>query len=224
MAILRESDPGLLGQLYNMHTGGITLGAPTLPGIQKQKWEAAATGAISDYKDLLSGIGAARNQPTTLRTATRSARPQPSLSMGASKGVGTWNKGITPPGTGDSIIPPYDTNRVESLAQRFAAPGIRQLRSAMQDTQQGYYENPNVKRMTLRDALSGYGQGLESTMAGALRSGADIYNQEYAPKVAGALQNQRVQSSERMQSEQIASNERIAQLNNEWRAWLSELT
>lgn len=85
--------------------------------------------------------------------------------------------------------PKYDTGRIESLAQRTAAPGIRNLRSQVQATQQGYYENPNVKAQTLRDALAGYGQGLESVMAGALATSTNMYNQEYGTKQQEEMTN-----------------------------------
>jgi hypothetical protein len=48
----------------------------------------------------------------------------------------------------------------------------------MQNVQQGYYENPNVKSMTMRQALSGYGQGLEGIMGGAYKEGRAQYGEE----------------------------------------------
>jgi hypothetical protein len=100
----------------------------------------------------------------------------------------------------------------------------------MQETQQGYYANPNVKRMTLRDALAGYGQGLENVMGGAYKTGAAIYGQEYQ----GAMQQRQIASQEAMQRKQIAaaestqaasiaSNEKLAQYQNEWQAYLASL-
>jgi hypothetical protein len=97
------------------------------------------------------------------------------------------------------------------------------------------YDNPNVKRMTLRDALQGYGSGLENVMAGALKTGAGIYGQEYGAQVgkAGAefgagetrrLQTERIGAEQGMQRERLASNERIAQLQNQWREYLASLT
>jgi hypothetical protein len=63
---------------------------------------------------------------------------------------------------------------------------MRKLRNQMREVQGKYYENPNVKRMTLRDALAGYGLGLENAMAGARRQAVEEYQAEYAPKVSAA--------------------------------------
>jgi hypothetical protein len=75
--------------------------------------------------------------------------------------------------------PTYDENKVESLTQRKAAPGLRSARQALQSSTGGYYENPNVKRMTLRDALAGYGMAVENVMSGASNEARSQYNNEY---------------------------------------------
>jgi len=63
--------------------------------------------------------------------------------------------------------PKWDEKRVRRLTQSKAAPGVRRLRKSVQQIASKYYENPNVRAMTLREALGGYGQGLQSVMAGA---------------------------------------------------------
>jgi len=49
------------------------------------------------------------------------------------------------------------------------------------------YENPNVKRMTVREALSGYGSGLENVMAGAGSAATQEYGQQYAASVSAEM-------------------------------------
>jgi len=161
--------------------------------------------------------------PRTLRSSQPSLSP-PTLSMssGAMKGAGSV--GSKGGGTISGSLPVYDTGAVEKLTQRFAAPGIRNLRSAVQDVQQGYYENPNVKAHTVRESLAGYGQGLESVMGGALKEGASVYGQEYQPKVQAQLQANQIASNEAMQASSIASNEKMNQYNHEWQAYLASLT
>lgn len=196
---------------------------------------------LADYTKLTSptGAGAGSGTGTTLRSVTPLPKPTmggggstsykgekvvPYRSVGGSSG-GSGNLNLVSTVTGDDFapkpsykLPEYDTAKVESLGQRFAAPGVRHLRSALQDVQQGSYENPNVKRMTLRDSLAGYGQGLESVMAGALKEGANIYGQQYGAEVnkAGAefsageartLQDRSIRSQETMQGKSIASQE-----------------
>lgn len=113
-----------------------------------------------------------------------------------------------------SALPVYDTNRVEALAQRVAAPGIRRLRNEIQNVQGANYENPNVKSMTLRHALEGYGSGLESVMGGAFQTGSGMYNQEYQPKVADYMQSKSISAQERMQNSSLANQRYIASLNS----------
>ena len=124
--------------------------------------------------------------------------------------TGGYSTGLVPPGTTPTLeIPKYDQEKVEALAQRTAAPGIRKLRDQVQEVQQGVYENPNVKAMTLRQALAGYGSGLESVMGGSLGSASGMYNQEYAPQVDAA-----------MQANRQAFQERENRYNRSFQAWL----
>lgn len=60
-----------------------------------------------------------------------------------------------------------DKRRVKALTQKALAPRLRQLRSALQRALVRSYENPNVRRMIVRAALEGYGQGIETARAGA---------------------------------------------------------
>lgn len=80
-------------------------------------------------------------------------------------------------------VPERQPERVEKLTQQLAAPGIKGLRSQVQRAIGRRYINPQVARMTLREALAGYGQGLESVMAGARRGALTQYEQEYAPQL-----------------------------------------
>ena len=80
----------------------------------------------------------------------------------------------------DYSAPAYDEGRVQSLTQTSAAGAIRGLRSAMQGAANGSFANPNVRRMTLRDALAGYGQGLQSAISAASDTARGLYNTEYS--------------------------------------------
>jgi len=83
-------------------------------------------------------------------------------------------------------MPEWDEGEITKLTQKYAAPGVRSLRAQVQQAQAAPYENPNVKRMALRDALQGYGIGLEGVMAGAARSAAGEYGQKYATQAQEA--------------------------------------
>ena len=132
----------------------------------------------------------------------------PASGGGAGTGWGSVGRKTT------SELPVYDTNQVEALAQRVAAPGIRRLRNEVQNVQGSNYENPNVKSMTLRSALEGYGSGLESVMGGAFQTGSGMYNQEYQPKVTDYMQSKSISAQERMQQSSLANQRYISSLNS----------
>ena len=92
----------------------------------------------------------------------------------------------TRPDLGKPELPEYDKRRVSALAQKHAAPEVRRLRQAVQAAGAQYYENPNVRRMTMREALGGYGQGLERVLAGAHKAAAGEYGQEYQAETQAA--------------------------------------
>jgi len=85
--------------------------------------------------------------------------------------------------------PTYDEGKVKKLTQEQAAPAIRGLRSAIQRVQNNQGENANVNRMTLRDALAGYGQGLQSAMSTASATARSLYNEEYSREADAAKTN-----------------------------------
>ena len=78
--------------------------------------------------------------------------------------------------------PVYDEDRITALTQTSAAGTLRGLRSAIQKLAGGSYANPNVRRMTLREALAGYGQGLQSAISAASDTARNLYNTEYGIK------------------------------------------
>lgn len=86
-------------------------------------------------------------------------------------------------------LPEFDKGRLRQLRQQAAAPGIRKLRTALNRALVRSYENPNVARMIQRSALAGYGEGLESVLAGAGRTAASEYQAERATDIQERLAN-----------------------------------
>jgi hypothetical protein len=101
-------------------------------------------------------------------------------------------------------LPVRDEAKVSQYTQRAAAPGIRALRSAVQRAVSSNEENPNVRRMSLREALAGYGQGLENVIAGAERAGQSQYNQEYSEQARKADMEYRAEIDRRNANFQAA--------------------
>jgi len=75
--------------------------------------------------------------------------------------------------------PVYDEGAITPLTQQRAAPGLRALRQQISRASGVNYENPNVKRMTLRDALTGYGQGIANVLGAAGQVATSEYNIKY---------------------------------------------
>ena len=108
-------------------------------------------------------------------------------------------------------VPEYDEKKVSALTQKRAAPGVRRLREATRSAMTETYDNPNVKKMTVRDALAGYGTGLENVMAGAGTTARAEYGQEYAASVDAEMAKFRGALGRESQRFDISS-----------RAWLME--
>lgn len=99
-------------------------------------------------------------------------------------------------------LPEYEEGEVARLTQKAAAPRVRTLREATRaaTTRRGAgYENPNVRRMTVRQALQGYGTGLEGIISGARRGAVAEYGQRYGAEVGAAQLNFQTRVSALMQ-------------------------
>jgi hypothetical protein len=75
--------------------------------------------------------------------------------------------------------PSWDESEIDTLAQKRAAGGIRNLRDQVQRVTGRTYGNPQVTRMTLREALQGYGSGLDKIMSGANEAASSEYARRY---------------------------------------------
>lgn len=128
--------------------------------------------------------------PSTSRSTRRS-----SGGSGSGDSSSTSTTSWTPSGAAPTMAagtfnaPKFDEKRITSLAQRFQAPAVRRLRTEVRRAQGEAYDNPNAKRMVLRDALAGYGQGLENVAAGAYKSAIGQYNTEYGHAYNAAMTN-----------------------------------
>jgi len=92
-----------------------------------------------------------------------------------------------PPGPAPTFqAPEYDEAEIRKLTQRYAAAPTRRLRETIRRIAGQAYGSPMVKRMTLREALEGYGTALESVMAGAGRAAAGEYAGRYAREFQAA--------------------------------------
>lgn len=118
----------------------------------------------------------------------------------------TVRKGDAPksPNLPTFVAPEMDKRKVRALTQKLAAPGVRTLRESVQQAMGKNYENPNVRKMTLREALQGYGTGLEKVMAGANREARSEHMAELDLQRQEQMANFQAQTQAAMQAYQNA--------------------
>jgi hypothetical protein len=136
-------------------------------GLQHPEWALAHPEAMGG-----AGVG---DQPLPVNYTTGSL---PQYAMPNAEDVPTYSQDYTKLPT--YTAPVYDENAITTLAQQRAAPGLRALRQQINRASGVNYENPNAKRMTLRDALQGYGQGVASVINAAGQQATGEYNAKYA--------------------------------------------
>lgn len=100
--------------------------------------------------------------------------------------------------------PEMNKRAMKAATQKLAAPGKRMLRETVQQAMGKNYENPNVRKMTLREALQGYGTGLEKVMSGAGREARSNQMAELDLKREAEMANFQQQTKAAMQSYQNA--------------------
>ena len=136
-----------------------------------------------------------RATTASVGTGLRTVSSRPRRPTGGTS-VSQW----TPAGPAPTLAPypefaapEWDEGAIKSLTQQRAAPGVRRLREATRRATQraSYAENPAVTAMSLREALAGYGTGLESVLGGAARTARGEYGEEYGREFQTAqIQNQ----------------------------------
>jgi len=107
------------------------------------------------------------------------------------------------------VGPKVDKRKIKAATQKAAAPGMRRLRETVQQAMGKSSDNPNVRRMTLRDALRGYGAGLENVMAGAGRQATSEHMAELD-----------LERSEAYANFQQQTNAMMAAYNNAWQDYM----
>lgn len=125
-----------------------------------------------------SGLGAGQNRRTVTFGTTPATTPSQTVSQ-------TYEPTGPKPTFERQVFeaPEFDERDVAAETQRLQAPSIRKLRQQLRQTQTQRFDNPNVRRMTTRAALAGFGAGLESIQTGARREARQTVQQKYARKL-----------------------------------------
>lgn len=171
----------------------------------------AVTSAQNDYLRQKGGIPNAPNAPTWQSPDYSGVGNAPAYS--GAKGAESY---LDYP---EYDAPDRDEDRIRKLTAMNAAPGLRALRSQIQAAQNKTYRNPTMKRLTLRDALAGYGQGLESVLAGAKNAGLQEYDREYASEVDEYKTNYSSDISRRNQLYSTATEDAWKEYQSAYQTW-----
>lgn len=83
--------------------------------------------------------------------------------------------------------PTYNEREIRQRAAKLMAPGLTQLTMKTQQALSRYYENPNVRRMVLRDTLAGYGLGISGIRAKAEQVATQQYMADYSRQYNEAM-------------------------------------
>ena len=91
---------------------------------------------------------------------------------------------------GTFTAPARDENRLSALRMKASGAGLRELRRQTQSIVAGASGlDPTMRRMTLKDALMGYGSGVSKVMGQADQSAQRQYESEYADKYKESMIN-----------------------------------
>lgn len=82
-------------------------------------------------------------------------------------------------------VPQYDEQKVRSLQQKNAATGINKLRGAVSEaiTRSISSDNPYLRKMLLKDTMSGFGEGIGDVLDSADNEARREYDTEYKGKL-----------------------------------------
>ena len=167
-------------------------GGGVSPGIAPAAPSPAPSGSYSPSPQVTAtkppgydpGVYTPRTTATTGATATTGPRTILSTPISPTGATTTsrWEAGGAAPTLAPYpkfAAPEWSEEEIKKLTQKRGAAGVRRLRQAVQRVIGQPYENPAVRSMTLRQALAGYGTGLESVMGGASREAVGEYGAKY---------------------------------------------
>jgi len=82
----------------------------------------------------------------------------------------------------------YDTRKIAGYQQEAMAPGLSQLRRALQGVQARRYGSPTERGVAVREAIRGYGEALAPLQAGASQEAMQRYAPEYEQTIMAEQQ------------------------------------
>lgn len=191
-------------------------------------WEAGGSPSPSSVQGSqpsnlqFGAANSAANYPVSWATPYSQVQKSSGASTGIKSGISTTtqkplatvqtSKTVFPTGTKFPEFkgPAWDEKEIRKRASKAAAPGIAALEMKVQQAMARYYENPNVRRMVLRDTLAGYGIGLANVRAQASQTAGAEYSRDYARLYTEAMGDyQRDLAKIQLQGTQVSSQQQV---------------
>lgn len=123
-------------------------------------------------------------------------------------GVVKTSKTILPKGQAWPTFqaPTWDEKAIRAKARKVTAPLIAEMGMKVQQVMSRYYENPNVRKMVLRDTLAGYGIGIGRAISQGESAARAEYGQEYGREWGEAMANYNMAKEKLLsQAEQVTT-------------------
>ena len=106
--------------------------------------------------------------------------------------------------------PEWDEKEIRKKSRKLAGPALAAMEQEVQRAVGQYYENPNVRRMVLRDTLQGYGIGMANVLLAAERGATAEYGAEYGRAYQTAMTNYQSAWQQYMSTaQQVTSDQQI---------------
>jgi len=152
----------------------------------------SSTGTNDGIRGGFNGGYSSSERTVGLADATKTAKGATGTPQKASTYQPSYAKVGTLPtlNYGTFTAPARDENRLSALRMKASGAGLRDLRRQTQSMVAGASGlDPTMRRMTLKDALMGYGSGVSKVMGQADQSAQRQYESEYADKYKESMIN-----------------------------------
>ena len=152
----------------------------------------SSTGTNDGIRGGFNGGYSSSERTVGLADATKTAKGATGTPQKASTYQPSYAKVGTLPtlNYGTFTAPARDENRLSALRMKASGAGLRELRRQTQSIVAGASGlDPTMRRMTLKDALMGYGSGVSKVMGQADQSAQRQYESEYADKYKESMIN-----------------------------------
>ena len=204
---LTQPEPAAGYASYQDDWGQTPTPAPSAPsssvnaGVSTSQWgQPANSPANYPFSNIPQWGAEAVQQPSGSITVA------PRTPIGAVRTTKTTYQGKAP----TFAAPEWDEKEIRKKSRKLAGPALAAMEQEVQRAVGQYYENPNVRRMVLRDTLQGYGIGMANVLLAAERGATAEYGAEYGRAYQTAMTNYQSAWQQYMSTaQQVTSDQQI---------------